>query len=127
MTKNDLGDLMIHNMKLRPEQFDNIKYNNKIMEVRLNDKKRRQINVGDKIKFYRSPELSEFIIVKVKDISIFLTFKELYNEFPSSYFGYGSLDINKSLNRIYSIYTPEQEEKNGVIAIMFQIDHQCIS
>lgn len=118
---------MVHSMKLKPEQYDNIKYNNKIMEVRLNDKKRKEINVGDKIKFYKLPELSEFIIVKVENIFTFLTFKELYNKFPSAHFGYGNLDISEALSTIYSIYSPIQEEENGVIAIIFQIEYEIIS
>lgn len=112
---------MIHNMKLKPEQFDKIKYNNKIMEVRLNDKKRREIKVGDKIKFYKLPKLSEFIFVKVESIVVFLNFKELYNNYPSSYFGYGNLDMEETLSKIYKIYSPKREEENGVIAITFQI------
>lgn len=118
---------MIHNMKLKPEQFDNIKYNNKIMEVRLNDKKRREINVGDKIKFFKLPELREFVIVKVKNILAFSTFIELYNEFPSSYFGYDNLNMKETLSRIYKIYSQKQEEENGAIAILFQIDDTNIS
>ncbi|ANP70896.1 ASCH domain-containing protein [Clostridium tyrobutyricum] len=109
-------------MKLRSEEFSSVKYNNKIMEVRLNDEKRRKINVGDKIIFYRLPELTESVLVKVKRIYKFLTFKELYDRFPSSYFGYGNLDIYQILNKIYSIYSPRQEKEKGVVAIMFQVE-----
>ena len=114
---------MLHEMRLKREEFDNIKYNNKIMEVRLNDKKRKKINVGDKIVFYKSQELSESILVKVQEIYSFLTFKELYNTFPSSYFGYGKLNNNQILDGIYSIYSHSQEEENGVIAIMFETEN----
>lgn len=111
---------MHHKMKLKPEEFDNIKYNNKIMEVRLNDDKRKKINQGDRILFYRMPELSQSICVKVKKIFVFKTFKELYTEFPSSYFGYHNVKIDEELSRIYSIYSSRQEEENGVLAILFE-------
>ncbi|KOA18322.1 hypothetical protein CLHOM_32190 [Clostridium homopropionicum DSM 5847] len=115
---------MLHEMRLRPEEFDNIKYNNKIIEVRLNDKKRRKINVGDKIIFYKVPELNETINVKVKNIYKFSTFKDLYSGFPSTYFGYSNLNISDMLNKIYSIYSHKKEEEEGVLAIMFQIDDE---
>ncbi|QAT38822.1 ASCH domain-containing protein [Clostridium sp. JN-9] len=113
---------MLHKMRLKSEEFYNIKYNNKIMEVRLNDEKRKKIKVGDKIIFYRLPELGEFIFVTVEEIYKFMTFKQLYNMFPLHYFGYNNQNINEILNRIYSIYSPEQEEKNGVIAIKFKVE-----
>lgn len=113
---------MLYEMKLRTEEFNNIKYNNKIMEVRLNDKKRKKIKAGDNIVFYKLPELTESVLVKVEKIYKFLTFKELYDEFPSSYFGYNNLDMYGILSKIYSIYSHKQEEENGVIAIMFHIE-----
>lgn len=115
---------MLHEMKLKSEEFKNIKYNNKIIEVRLNDKKRRKISEGDKIIFYKLPQLSESILVKIKKIYNFSTFKELYKELSFTYFGYGNLNMSEILSRIYSIYSATDEKKNGVIAIMFQIDNE---
>ncbi|GIM29836.1 isomerase [Clostridium polyendosporum] len=112
---------MLHQMKLKQEEFDNIKYHNKIVEVRLNDEKRKKINAGDKIIFYKIPELKDTILVYVEKIYVFPTFKELYYKFPSSYFGYGDLNIEEIINKIYSIYSPEQEEEHGVVAIMFKV------
>ncbi|AVP53581.1 ProFAR isomerase associated superfamily [Clostridium tetani] len=112
---------MIYKMKLKEEEFNNIKYSNKIMEVRLYDEKRRKINIGDKIIFYKIPCLEENIIVDIENIYKFSTFKELYDAFPKSFFGYNSLSINEIISKIYSIYTIEQEEKYGVIAIKFKV------
>ncbi|HEY5563722.1 MAG TPA: ASCH domain-containing protein [Clostridiaceae bacterium] len=113
---------MLHEMRLKLEEFENIKYNNKILEVRLNDQKRKQINVEDEIIFYKFPELNQSILVKVEKIYCFLSFEQLYDSFPLEYFGYSNLDRNEILNRIYSIYSPNQEKGNGVIAIMFKIE-----
>lgn len=112
---------MIHKMRLKSEEFYNIKYNNKIIEVRLNDEKRKRIKVGDKIVFYKLPELSESILVTVEEIHTFLTFKQLYQMYPLHCFGYINQNIDEVLNKIYTIYSPEQERKNGVIAIKFAL------
>lgn len=111
---------MLHKMKLNPEEFDNIKFNNKIIEVRLNDEKRKQIKNGDEIVFYKFPELKDEVHVKVKMIHKFLTFKEVYSKFPPSYFGYDNLYIDQMVSKIYSIYSLKQEEQYGVVAITFE-------
>ncbi|KEI89335.1 hypothetical protein N493_07460 [Clostridium botulinum B2 433] len=112
---------MIHKMKLLEKEFNNIKYNNKIIEVRLNDKKRRKINIGDKILFYKLPKLKESILVDIKDIYKFSTFKEVYDKFPQRYFGYKNLTKEQILNNIYSIYSIKEEMENGVVAIKFKL------
>ena len=112
---------MLHEMRLKPEEFNNIIYNNKTIEVRLNDEKRKKIIEGDKIAFYKFPQNDECILVIVKKTYKFLSFKELYSTFPSSYFGYRHLDLDKMLSKIYSIYSIEQENEDGVVAIEFQV------
>ena len=42
---------MIHKMNLNPEPFEMIRNDQKTIELRLNDEKRRMINVGDMIEF----------------------------------------------------------------------------
>lgn len=44
-----------HNMKLNEEPFDMMKSGIKDIEYRLNDEKRRQIQIGDTITFYKRP------------------------------------------------------------------------
>lgn len=43
--------MMIHEMKLNNEPFTLIKAGTKVIELRLNDEKRRKLAVGDKIEF----------------------------------------------------------------------------
>lgn len=112
---------VVYEMRLKEEELDNIKYNNKIMEVRLNDKKRKKIKVGDTIIFRKISQLSESIAVEVENLYVFSNFRELYAQFPFSNFGYDNLNISEILTRIYSIYSPKQEKENGVIAIKFKI------
>ena len=50
---------MIHEMKLQPEYFNFILNGTKRIEIRLNDEKRQNIKLGDKIKFLKELDLSE--------------------------------------------------------------------
>ena len=113
---------MMYKMRLIEDEFDNIKYHNKIVEVRLNDEKRRNIHKGDKIVFYKLPHTTESIQVSVEQTFIFSKFIDVYNNFPSSYFGYKDIDIEEIVRKIYKIYNKEQEKSIGVMAIKFNVE-----
>ena len=49
---------MIHEMKLQPEYFNFILNGTKRIEIRLNDEKRQNIKLGDKIKFLKIKYMS---------------------------------------------------------------------
>lgn len=57
---------MKHQLKLAQEPFEKIKNKSKIIESRLFDEKRQQINVGDFIEFKQNDNPTETIITKVK-------------------------------------------------------------
>lgn len=69
---------MIHQMRLYPSYFSDIKQGVKLVEVRLNDYKRKEINVGDIIEFISVPDEVETLRVKVTKLEQFRSFKELY-------------------------------------------------
>ena len=52
-------------MKLRPKYYDFILNGTKRIEIRLNDEKRKDIKIGDKIKFYKEPNLEEYTVVNL--------------------------------------------------------------
>lgn len=52
-------------MRLYSEPFEKIKFGEKKMEIRLNDEKRRRVNVGDIIVFSKLPDFFDKIMVKV--------------------------------------------------------------
>lgn len=106
---------MIHKMKLFEEPFENIKSGIKTVEFRLNDEKRQQIKIGDKIEFSKLPDLEEKIIVQVLDLYKEKTFKQL---FKKVYKYITEEEIDNKVKRIYNkIYSPEQEKKYGVLGI----------
>jgi ASC-1-like (ASCH) protein len=55
---------MNHEMKLKPQPFVQIESGDKILEIRLYDQKRKNIQVGDTITFRKLPELKETLTKK---------------------------------------------------------------
>lgn len=113
---------MIYKMKLLENEFNNIKFNGKTLEVRLNDDKRRRIKRGDWIIFYKLPHLDENILVNVEQVFIFSSFSEVYTRFPKECFGYRDIGMNDIIKNIYTIYTEEEEKEKGVMAIKFRLE-----
>ncbi len=105
--------MKIHNMKLYPEYFEQVRTGEKIREYRLYDEKRKQIKIGDMIIFQNTANLDETVSVLVEEISTFNSFFEMYN----SYFDLDFKEQYKSVDDVvtdtYPIYTKEQQEEYG--------------
>ena len=82
-------------------------------------KKRQKLNVNDMIIFSCLPELTEKIKCRVADLFHYQTFRELFDSFPINRFGYD--DEDELLSLTYSIYTPNQEKKYGVLGIEVEL------
>ena len=112
---------MIHEMKLFEETFEKIKSGKKDIEVRLFDEKRRTINLGDEIIFYKLPDKKESISVVVTGFSIFSNFTELFSNFNNNRFGHNGITREQQLEGIRKIYSQEDENKNGVVGIHIKL------
>ena len=66
-------------MLLAERPFNMISTGEKTVEVRLFDEKRREVKVGDEIKFICREDVSRFIITKVTFLRRFETFEQLYS------------------------------------------------
>ena len=97
-----------HTMKLQAAPFEKIKLEQKTIEMRLYDEKRRQIAVGDTVTF-RCEE--EELTVRVIALHRFPDFAALYAALPHSKLG--STDP-KDMERYYS---QEEQRKYGVLGI----------
>ncbi|MFL2106348.1 ASCH domain-containing protein [Desemzia sp. FAM 23991] len=80
--------------------------------MRLNDEKRRLIKVWDTIEFIKVPEQDETLEVKVKELRMYDTFKEMYEDIPFKDFDCKNWTMAEMIDGTYEIYTLEQE-KNG--------------
>ncbi len=104
-----------HEMKLERAPFELIKSGYKSIEVRLYDKKRQKIKVGDRIKFIEKSS-AETIRATVTEIKVFDNFSDLYRFYDKKLLGYlpeeeaSSEDMNK-------YYTAEEQKKYKAVAI----------
>ena len=105
---------MLHHMKLNPGPFEKITNGSKVIEIRLNDEKRRLLKIGDAIEFQLMNDETKKILTKIKDLSIFPSFKETFSAFPPHEYGSSSQD---EYVKMYEIYSPEEEKRFGVLAI----------
>jgi ASC-1-like (ASCH) protein len=104
---------MEHKMRLVDFAFKAIKNKEKDIEVRLNDEKRRLINIGDIIEF-EHVDTKEIIKVEVINLYKFKTFKELFNKFDNKRIGFNDSDDYTIMDQFY---TKEEQEKYGALGI----------
>lgn len=112
---------MQHEMKLRSIYFDKIKSGKKIYEIRLNDEKRRLINIGDTIIFKKEPDLTESLVAKVTDLTFFSTFVRMLNVIPASEIGFANTPTAEIESEYHKFYTPAEEQFYGVLAIKLSV------
>ncbi len=108
-----------HQMKLATAPYDNIASGKKLIESRLFDEKRQQINIGDQIIFSENDKPENNITTKVTGLLRYQTFKELFADHDPSLFGEDSRDF--LLEQIKQFYPDEDEQKYGVVGIRLQL------
>lgn len=106
---------MKHKMNLQHEPFVKIKAKTKTIEMRLFDKKRSEISVGDDIIFVDN-STKEVITCKVTNLFKYKNFDELYSNHDKISIGYSEDEIANS-NDMLTYYSTEQIEKYGVVGI----------
>lgn len=113
---------MIHEMKLHPQPFAMIASSEKTIELRLNDEKRQQIQVGDTILFTSREDESKQIRATVLKLHRFSSFEELYAELPLEQCGYRPDELAQASPKdMEAYYTPEQQKRYGVLGIEIQL------
>ncbi len=109
---------MVHRMGLQPLPFSQVKTGTKIIESRLNDEKRQQIELGDTIEFGLEPDRVEIVETKVIELIHADTFSDLFDLYPPEAFG--GTD-KEDLTGIYKYYSKEDEAKYGVLGIRVEL------
>lgn len=112
---------MLHEMKLRKIYFEKIKNGEKIYEIRLNDEKRRPIQIGDTIHFKNEQNLNEIIQTKVLDLIYFKSFKEMAEALPLSKIGFENSSKDEVEQVYHTFYSAQDENKYGVVAIKIEL------
>ena len=109
-------------MKLFPSDFEYVKRGKKKRDYRLNDEKRRQLRIGDTIRFRKLPNLDEEFLVEVTNIETYPNWEECY----AAHFDEDFKDTYESVDAVvedtYSggYYTKEESESLGCVVIDFK-------
>lgn len=107
----------MHNMKLNPVSFAMIRSGYKTIEIRLFDKKRQQIEIGDTIVFTNT-KTNETLYTTVTKLHRFNTFNELYKSLPLFKCGYTTENVDKATPAdMEQYYSKEEQKKYGVVGI----------
>ena len=102
-------------MNLNNEPFVKIKSKQKRVEMRLNDERRKYIKKNDLIVF-KNNKTNELMAVKVKNLYVAKSFKEIYDKYDKILLGYNH-DETASYIDMFQYYTEEQIEQNNALAI----------
>ena len=112
---------MTHEMKLQPEYYNFILRGTKRIELRLYDKKRKNIDIGDTIIFFKEPDLKEYFSASVIGLLRYKSFKELFDDFDISVLADKSISKDELLNTLERFYSKENQEKYGVLGIKIKL------
>lgn len=112
---------MKHELKLQSKYFEYIKEGTKRIELRLYDKKRKNICIGDTIIFYKEPELNDKINTKVIGLLRYNNFVDLFNDFDIDILADNSISKNELLNTLEEFYPKEKQNNYGVIGIRIEL------
>lgn len=116
---------MHHLMSLSDGPFERIKSGKETIEVRLFDKKRKGIRLGDTITFVRRSRRDESIVVEVIGLSRFRSFRDLFSTFDKSKFGYpDSFTLDDQIKSMRKFYSKKREKKLGVLALHIRLIDQ---
>ncbi|PEC23004.1 ASCH domain-containing protein [Bacillus cereus] len=111
---------MKHKMGLYNGPFQSIQSGKKVYEVRLSDTKRQLIKQGDEIVF-TNLTTAETMAVKVTEVKRYESFKAMYEQIDKKLLGCENDSLEEMLESTYKIYTKEQEEEWGTVAIGIEV------
>lgn len=111
---------MIYEMGLYNKPFQSILSGKKVYEVRLYDAKRQLIKRGDYIVF-TNVTTEETMTVKVMEINRYESFKAMYEQIDKKLLDCENDSLEEMLESTYKIYTKEQEQKWGTVAIRIEV------
>ena len=108
-------------MKLQSKYYNYIKSGTKRIELRLYDEKRKNINIGDIITFYKEPELVESFGAKVIGLLRYNSFSDLFKDFDIEHLADKSMSKEELLNTLERFYTVDMQKKYGVLGIRIEL------
>ncbi|MGO3048642.1 ASCH domain-containing protein [Staphylococcus casei] len=112
---------MDHNMKLYDKPFQLIENGSKTIEVRLNDKKRQEVQAGDFI-IFENIEKNQSIKVEVLKVIKYMSFQALLQAHSNKELGMDEkMQLSQKLAQIYQIYNQTDEIHYGALAFKIRV------
>ena len=116
---------MRHLLHLRREPFQQVSSGQKTIELRLYDRKRQKIAVGDEICFMLEDLADRTLTAKVKALHRFGSFEELYANLPLDQCGYDEETIKTaSWHDMEQYYPLDIQKQFGVLGIEFELERE---
>ena len=109
-------EMTIH---LHKEVFDIVREGVKDVEIRVNDLKRRKLNVGDTLIFINRGDEDEKIKAKVTALVHFNDFAEVLDYYKMERLYLKETTKEEYLELMSKFYSDEEVKKYGVVAIEF--------
>ncbi|MBR0205197.1 MAG: RNA-binding protein [Clostridia bacterium] len=110
-------------MHLDPDAFERMEDEQKTVELRLYDEKRRRIQAGDVIRFESTDDDTDVLFARVTGMRFFASFDELYAALPLAACGYAPEELATASPRdMDKYYSPEAQQKWGVVGIELSFD-----
>lgn len=106
-------------MNLQPRYFDYIKNGTKRIELRLNDEKRRQLQLGDTLVFTDSE--GESLSSKITGLLHYRDFASLFQDFSIELLSDATMSKNELLNVLNEFYPAEKQCHYGVLGIRIEL------
>ena len=111
-------EMIVH---LHPEVFDIVKNGIKDVEIRVNDLKRRQLQVGDTLIFLKRPDEKEEIKATVKNLVYFSNFNEVVDYYEMKRIYLDNISKDEYLSIMKKFYSDDEVLKFGVVGIEFML------
>ena len=109
---------MRYEMHLNKVPFNQIVEGRKTIEVRLNDSKRKILNIGDEILFISRECEDKTILKTITDLRVYPSFAEMANNEDCVACGFDKgYSAQEVVDCYHTFYTAQDEQKFGVLAI----------
>lgn len=109
---------MTHTLNLHPQPFVMIEKGLKTIELRLWDEKRRQIRVGDTLRFVHTDDSVRTLTARVTALHRFPDFAALYATLPLEKCGYLPEEVAAASPADMNVYySADQQAAYGVVGI----------
>lgn len=119
---NTIGEKMVHEMQLNDAPFKKIHENEKDIELRLFDEKRRRLNVNDLIIFTNTSDHTLQEAVVITSLHRYATFEDLFHDFSPLRCGFeDETSISEAAAQMEQYYSPDAILALGVLGIGIKV------